>query len=141
MTSGVVVLFGDAQALAADVLRDALELRSEDYAAGAKVGGRVPSRRDLDHPNLPYVLVRHDGTPSIVYPIVARCTVRVSVWHSTDDDAFDLAQLCHGILLATTGDDLAGCTPLAGPTRAIDPESHVDLVSFTVRANVRGRLA
>lgn len=134
-----VAIFGDAQAEAAAVLRAALADRTEPYAAGVTIGGRVPTGRTIDVP-MPYVLVRCDGTPETVYPIVARATVRVTAWHHDDDQAFDLAQLCHGLLCAHTGAVIAGCAPLTGPIRGTDPDSGTDLATFTVRANVTGRL-
>jgi hypothetical protein len=139
--TGPVAMFGDAQAEACIALRAALAGRAESYVEGVEVGGRVPWDRDVDAERLPFVVVRVDGTPSIVYPIVARSTVRVTVWHRTDDDAHDLASLCLGLLAASSSAVVASYLPLTGPFRAVDPVSGCDLASFTVRATVRGSLA
>lgn len=138
MTAGIVAIFPDVRAEVCTVLRAALAGRAEPYAAGVTVGARVPAGPDLDTDRLPFVLVAVDGTPDTVYPVVARSTVRVTVWHIDDEQAHDLAQLAQGLLCAATGDRLASCVPLTGPLAAVDPDSGLDLASFTVRASTCG---
>lgn len=132
-----LVVFADAQAAGADILRAALDGRAEAYAAGASTGTRVPGDRSFEVPHLPYVMVRNDG--SLVQHLAnSRTTLRVTVWHEDADQAHDLAQLCHGLLLAYRGGPvIRGCRPLTGPLSAVDPDSHTDLSTFTVAANVR----
>lgn len=132
-----LVVFADAQAAGADVLRAALAARAEPYAADVLVGTRVPGDRSPDTPHLPYVMVRNDG--SVVQHLAnSRTTLRVTVWHSDADQAHDLAQLCQGLLLAYGGGPvIRGCNPLTGPLSALDPDSQTDLSSFTVAAKIR----
>jgi hypothetical protein len=132
-----LAVFPDAQSAAASVLRNALTSRSEDYATGATVGTRVPGDRSPETPRLPYVLVRLDGSLPHSSMANARCTVRVTVWHSDADQAHDLAQLCLGLLVVHDGTVLRSVRPATGPLPATDDESGVDLSTFTVLANVR----
>lgn len=123
-------VYADAQAEAASVLRTAFAGRSEAYAQGIEVGGRVPRGAQ---PQTPYLLVAVDGSTEVIYPIVQRSTVRVTVWHIDPDAALDLAQLAQAVLLAVSTDTLT-CHPLLGPQRAYDPDTETDLAWFTVRA-------
>lgn len=132
--TGVVATFGDAVAETSTALRDRLAGRDEPYAAGVKVGAHVPAD------GWPFVQVAVDGTPNVVYPVVARSTVRVTVWHVDGDQAHDLAQLCQGLLLSAPT-DRAAFVELTGPLRAVDDKTGVDLASFTVRASLTGSRA
>lgn len=132
-----LVVFGDAQAAAAQLLRAALAGRGEAYAAGVEVGDRLPEDRSYDVDRLPYVLVRDDAATGEQWPVNQRSTLRVTVWHHTSDDAHDLAQLCLGLLLVHSGDVLRSVRYGTGVLRGADPDSDVDLASFTVLANVR----
>jgi hypothetical protein len=132
-----LVVFADAQAAGADVLRAALASRTEAYADAATVGTLVPGDRSFEVPHLPYVMVRNDGS-SVQHLANSRTTLRVTVWHEDADQAHDLAQLCQGLLLAYGGGPvIRGCRPLTGPLSAVDPDSSAELSSFTVAANVR----
>ncbi|MGW1998559.1 hypothetical protein [Embleya sp. NPDC001921] len=131
-----LVVFADAQAAAATVLRDALAGRGEPYADDVAVGTRVPGDRSPETPHLPYVLVRVDGQ-TVEHLANARTTIRVTVWHAGPDEAHDLAQLCQGLLLVHSGPVIRGVQPLTGPMPATDPNSGVDLSTLTVRAHVR----
>jgi hypothetical protein len=134
-----LVVFGDAQAAAAGVLRTALVTRAEDYAAGAQVGTLVPGDRSPEVPRLPYVLVAKDTDTPHPSMANARVTLRVTVWHKDGDQAHDLAQLCQGLLLVHSGPVIRGCRPATGPLPARD-ESGVDLSTLTVLANVKPQL-
>lgn len=131
-----LVVFGDVRAAAVGALRSALDGRSDAYAAGVQVGTLVPGDRSPEVPHLPYVLVALDA--DLPHPSMAnaRCTLRVTVWHSDADQAHDLAMLCQGLLLIHSGPVIRGCRPATGPIAARD-ESGVDLSTFTVLANVR----
>lgn len=132
-----LVVFADAQAAGADVLRDVLAGRVEPCVEGVEVGTRVPGDRSPEIPHLPYVMVRNDGS-FVQHLANSRTTLRVTVWHADADQAHDLAQLCQGLLLAYGGGPvIRGCRPLTGPLAATDPDSHTDLCTFTVAANVR----
>lgn len=135
--SAPLVVFGDAQAAAATALRDALAGRPEPYADGVTVGTRVPDGRTPEDPRLPYVMARLDG--SLPHPSMAnaRATLRVTVWHTGPDEAHDLAQLCQGLLVVHNGPVIRSVRPATGPVPAVDPDSGVDLSTFTVSANVR----
>lgn len=132
-----LVVFPDAQSNAASVLRSALAGRAEDYAAGATVGTRVPGDRSPETPQLPYALVRLDATLPHGSMANARCTIRVTVWHDDADQAHDLAQLAQGLLLVHDGTVLRSVRPATGPLPATDPETGIDLSTFTVTVNVR----
>jgi hypothetical protein len=129
--------FGDVQAAGAGILRTALAARPEPYAAGAEVGTRVPGDRTPETPQLPYVLVRKDSDLPHSSMANSRCTLRVTVWHEDADQAHDLAMLCQALLLVHSGPIIRGTRPGTGPLAATDPESDVDLSTFTVLANVK----
>ncbi|MCX4801785.1 hypothetical protein OG594_08990 [Streptomyces sp. NBC_01214] len=129
--------FGDVQAAAAGVLRAALAARSEPYADGSTVGTRVPGDRSPETPELPYVLVRKDSDLPHNSMANSRCTIRVTVWHEDADQAHDLAMLCQALLLVHSGPVIRGTRPGTGPIAALDPDSDVDLATFTVLANVK----
>lgn len=135
--NNVPVVFADAQATGAGVLREALEGRSEPFTAGATVGTKVPATRAPEAPHLPYVMVRKDADFPHASMANARVTLRVTVWHKRPDDAHDLAMLCQALLLVHSGPVIRSARPGTGPLAAIDPDSDVDLCSFTVLANVR----
>lgn len=133
----LLVVFGDAQAAAIGVLRTGLAAHAQPYAAGVTFGTRVPGDRSPETPKLPFVLVALDGTPAVDYPVNARAALRVTVWHSTEADAHDLAQLAQGLLLVHTGPVLRSVRPGTGVAKTVDPATGIDLATFTVAANVR----
>lgn len=130
-------VFGDAQAAGAAVLRDALTGRAEPYATGVQVGTRVPGDRSPETPHLPYVMVRKDSDLPHSSMANSRVTLRVTVWAANADAAHDLAMLCQGLVLVHSGPVIRGVRPGTGPLPAVDPDSGVDLSSFTVLANVK----
>jgi hypothetical protein len=132
-----LVVFPDVQSAGAGVLRDALEGRPEPYAEDAKVGTRVPGDRSPETPSLPYVLVRLDGSLPHGSGANVRCTLRCTVWHEDADQAHDLAQLAMGLLIAHDGTVLRSVRYATGPLPATDPDSGIDLSTFTVTANAR----
>lgn len=132
-----VAVFGDVRAAALSALRDLLAARTEPYAAGAELGTRVPGDRSTDVPHLPYVLVVLDGTPTVQYPISAISALRVTVWHTSEEQAHDLAQLCMGLLLAYSGPVIARVRPGTGVLPSTDPDSGTPIASFTVAPHTR----
>ena len=132
-----LVVFPDAQAQTAGLLRAALAGRPEPFAAGAAVGTRVPGDRAPEDPHLPYVMVRLDGATPHPSMAASRCLLRVTVWHSDADQAHDLAQLCQGLLIAHDGSVLRQVRPVSGPLAATDPDSNIDLSTFVVTAAAR----
>jgi hypothetical protein len=132
-----LTVFPDVQSAAAGILRSALAVRGEPYAADAAVGTRVPGDRSPETPHLPYVIVRLDASLPHGAMANARCTLRCTVWHMDPDQAHDLAQLCQGLLLVHDGTVLRSIRPATGPLAAADPDSGIDLSTFTVIANAR----
>lgn len=132
-----LAVFPDTQADTATVLRTALAGRSEPYTSGVTVGTRVPGDRSPETPQLPYVLVRLDGAIAHSSMANVRTTLRITIWHDDADQAHDLAQLCRGLLIVHDGSVLRSVRPATGPLAATDPDSGVDLSTFTVTANVR----
>ncbi|MFE7566206.1 hypothetical protein ACFU76_04470 [Streptomyces sp. NPDC057539] len=132
-----LTIFPDVQSAGAEVLRAALAGRPEAFAGGVTIGTRVPGDRSPELPHLPYVLVRLDLTLPHSSMANARCTLRVAVWHEDADQAHDLAMLCQGLLLVHDGTVLRSVRPATGPLAATDPDSDIDLSTFTVIANVR----
>lgn len=132
-----LVVFPDVQSSGAAILRVALTGRNEPYAGGATVGTRVPGERSPETPHLPYVMVRLDASLPHDSMANARCTLRVTVWHEDADQAHDLAQLCQGLLVVHDGTALRSVRPATGPLPATDPDSGVDLSTFTVTAHAR----
>lgn len=129
-----MILFGDARAAVIARLSAALATRTESYAVGVHVAGRLPNPAPT-----PFVYVVSDGVPGNVgHEVQQLVTVRVSVWAATDADAHDLAQLCRALLVADPVPGLAACRPLTGPFPTVDPDSGHPLAYFTVQAVVQG---
>ncbi|WP_432027460.1 hypothetical protein [Streptomyces sp. 1222.5] len=132
-----LLVFKDAQAAGASLLRTALEGRAESFVTGFKVGTRVPTVRSPEDPILPFVLVRKDGDTPHSSMAMTRVLLRVTVWHQDPDQAHDLAMLCQGLLICHDGSVLSQVRPNGGPLPGTDPDSDVDLSTFTVNATVR----
>lgn len=131
-----LVTFPDAAAAAVGYLRDQLAARPEPYAAGATVGTRVPDARSPEDPRLPLVLVAVDGSTPAPSRLTSTVLLRVSVWHTDEDQAHDLAQLAAGLLHVLAGPVIRSTRPGSGPVEGIDPDSGVALSTLTVTANV-----
>lgn len=134
---GPLTVTGDAQAAAAVALRQALAGRAEPYAAGVTVGAKIPAIRSPEDPLLPFVLVALDGSTPHRSQANTRITLRFTVWHADEDQAHDLAQLCHALMVVHRGPVIRNCWPAIGPLPAVDPDSGVPLSTFTVLGNVR----
>lgn len=139
------VVFPDAQAAGASILREALAVRQEDFTEGVTVGTLVPGDRSPESPHLPFVLVRKDTDLPHSSMANSRVTLRVTIWHEDADKAHDLAQLCQALLIVHSGPVIRGVRPATGPIPAVDNTteragSALDLSTFTVLANVKPRL-
>jgi len=130
-----LIVFPDAMLAVVETLRDRLEMIDE--GAQVTVGTKVPFDRSLDKSNLPYVLVRLDGS-TLSRQVDEEATVRVSVWHSTEAKGLALAQACRALLLSYEGGaKIRVITPLTGAIPTSDPESGDPLSSFTVAVRLR----
>lgn len=130
-----LIVFPDAMLAVVETLRDRLEMIDE--GAGVTVGTKVAFDKSLDKSNLPYVLVRLDGS-TLSRQVDEEATVRVSVWHSTEAKGLALAQACRALLLSYEGGaKIRVITPLTGAIPTSDPESGDPLSSFTVAVRLR----
>ena len=130
-----MIIFPDAMLAVVETLRDRLEMI--DQGTGVTVGTKIPFDRSLDKSNLPYVLVRLDGS-TLSRQVDEAATVRVSVWHSTEAKGLALAQACRALLLSYEGGaKIRVITPLTGAIPSSDPESGDPLSSFTVAVRLR----
>ncbi len=130
------VLFPDAAAAAAGILRSALGARPEPYATGATVATRVPASRTPEAPHLPLVLVAVDDATPAPSRLNAQVLLRISVWHADADQAHDLAQLAAALLHTAGGPVIRSTRPGTGPVPGVDQDSGVDLATCTLTANI-----
>ena len=131
-----LVVFGDAAAELANMIRAALAGRAEPYASGVVVDVRIPkNRRPAENPP-PLVVFRQDGPGAIYQQANSRVTLRGSIWHQTEDDAFDLAQLVHAFVARHSGAVIRAVTNGLSPFVTSDPDTGEPLASFTVTANL-----
>lgn len=131
------ITFPDAMLAVVETLRDRLELVDQAYVTGVSVGTKVPTDKSLDKKQLPYVLVRLDGS-SLAHQVNEEATIRVSVWHSTEAKGIALAQACRALLLSFEGDArIRVIKPLSGVIPTSDPESGDPLSTFTVAVSLR----
>ncbi len=79
-----------------------------------------------------FVQVQWDGTPSAVWPVLVRATVRVTVFAGSPTVAKGVAARCQGLLLAEDA-----YTFLTGILPARDPDTRAPIASFTVRCTAR----
>lgn len=135
-----LVVYGDAQAAAADYLRVALADRTEPYTDGVTVGTRIPGHRDIDTPVHPYVMVVQDGPGEVRQHVLAVVTLRVTVWAATEDDAYNLVQMCHGLLLIHSGDVIRSTLASLSPYPSADPDTGEPIGSCSVLANLRAHV-
>ena len=127
----------DSRAAVVNALRALLAGRVEPFAQGVTVGTRRRADHTPELPGLPYVLVASDGVTAIHWPAAATDLIRVTVWAESEDDAFDLAGLCVGLLAAHRGGILRGLK-VAGPLlRATDRDTQTPLCSGLLTATLR----
>lgn len=93
------ILYPDVELLLTDLLRDALAVRPEPYAASVHVDNEVPAQR---RPRM--VIVRNDGGPTLG-DVRSLARVGINVYGPTKQQATDLARLVAALLpgLAGTG--------------------------------------
>lgn len=135
-----LTVYGDAAAALAHAIRDALADRTEPYATGAVVGTKRPADRSANEYPAPCVLIRQDGPGQVMNRANVAATIRGAIWHVTEDDAFDLAQLVHAIASSHSGPVVRSVIDGLSPYVDADPDTGEPLASFTVTANVRARL-
>lgn len=135
--SDILVHFGDPGAAICTLLRERLADRDEQYAEGAEVSARIPEDRTPEYPRDPYILVRVDGTPLVKWPVHVRCTVGITVWHATPEDAHDLAALCMALLASHSGKLLRNIRPLNGPIPVVDADTGRRMSICSIAANLR----
>lgn len=88
-----------------------------------------------------HVQVELDGTPdSSDYPMVERCTVRVTCWSAPTKPthAKNVATRTQAFVYSHPGDDDVSSTKiLTGRLKGTDPDTGNRFVSFTARVNMR----
>ena len=135
----MAVVFGDAVATLANLLRADLGGRAESYIQDVHVGTRTPTDRVPTEGPTPLVVLSQDGPGFIQRGANARSTIRISVWHTTHDDAFDLAGLCQGLAITYAGPVVRSVLPGLSPVRANDPDTGEPMAWCTVTANAAPR--
>ncbi len=135
-----VIVYDDGPSELAARLREALAAEGAPYVTGVDVRTKVPTGSDPYATSGPLVVVTQNAPGAARLDALNVVPVRVMVWHSTDDDAFDLATLVHGHLRAHSGDVVRSVLRGTTPWVTADPDSGEPLAQFTVTANVRGRL-
>lgn len=129
-------VFGDAPAAMAQHLRLALGGRTESYAQGVTVGTRTPTARLPHRGPSPLVVVSQDGPGRVSLRSLSKVTLRITAWHATDDDAFDLACLCHALACDIADPVIRSALMVLSPTKAVDPDTSEPLAFCTVTANL-----
>lgn len=129
------ILFPDPRLALLEVLVPLLAERDEPYAQGVRVSAEDPPRGQ--GARRPWVRLSVDGRVRDAR-LNGRATIRVAVWHSTEEDGEALAALIEALLLdAAHTADLRGCSPLVGPMPTGDPDTGEPLSYFTVTARLR----
>lgn len=130
-----LVVYRDAEFEVIDYLNDALIGRSESYVSGLELGTRKPTPFTP-----PFIAVRRAGGVSDAI-VLDHPRVDVQVWHATDQDAQDLAQLARALLLAMPGTGgVIRARDFSGPTPIPDPETTSPRYLFTVELAMRGQI-
>lgn len=115
------------------------ELDAGLTALGASVAGygsTPPDTPASGKPARPFILVAVDGW-SGMYPVLAVATVRVTVWHTSEPKALDLAQRARAVLLSSSGNEwVRSWGEGAGPLPSTDPDTDSPVATFTVNARL-----
>jgi hypothetical protein len=127
-------VFPDPLLLLLPLLRAALAADTSPSALGASVGTKEPS--DAFSPALPYVRLSHDGA-SVSLGVVEEVSVRLAVWHRSDDLGLDLAQRCRAHLMDAADPALRSVLPATGPFQTEDPDSGAPLSFLTLSVRTR----
>lgn len=132
-----LVTFADPESVVRTYLLAAFAGRSEVYKP-ATITNAFPTAaltNDATH-----VQVELDGAGVDDYPVTERATVRVTCYAAPTkpSNAKNLASLTQGLLYAFAGNaDAHGIDPLTGRIKTADPTTKNQMVSFTVRVNMR----
>lgn len=129
-----VVVYPEPQTAAVDALRAGLVGRESTYTTGVKFIPQPPPTAS----STPLIRIAVDSNRP-QDRVITRALLRVTVWHLGESLAHDLGQLCHGLMLAHSGDSIAACYEESGPIPGFDPEPEMHFSTFTVRAVLRGR--
>lgn len=120
--------FEDAQRQVVDYL---------DAKMSTTVGAFYP-QSSTDAPELPFLQVGWDGTPTVEYPITQRATIRLTAWASQPTQAKQILAEAQGRMLTHTDTDgIWAIHALTGPLPVRDPDTGLHLVSATFRVAVR----
>lgn len=126
----VVVDWPDVERLLVDLIAGL------DVDATATVGVGVPT--SWTPATGTHIQVALDGTTEVIPAVIARHTMRVTVWADSTTTAKALAATLQGHLHAHGGGSgITAITPLTGTFPARDRDTGAELASFTVRAVVR----
>lgn len=132
-----LVTFADPEAVARTYLAAQFSPRAEVYKP-ATIGNTFPSTTLSG--NTTHLQVELDGAVVDNYPVTERATLRVTVHAAptAPTNAKSLAALTLGLLYAFPGNASAySAVPLTGRLKAVDPATKNQMVSFTVRLNMR----
>jgi hypothetical protein len=132
-----IITFPDPQLAVRNLLRDVLLGRSDPAALGAVITTMGPQGSDENRP-LPHVQVRSDGRQRDSR-LNGRATVRVLVYHRDEGLGEELAGLLEALLLASSSDEIRGCSSVSGPIPTGDPETGLPLSFFTITARLKPR--
>lgn len=132
-----LVMFPDPEAVARTYLLAEFAARGEAYKP-ATITNSFPTSALAG--NSTHVQVELDGVPGDDYPVTERATLRVTCYSAPTaaTNAKNLASLTQGLLYAFPGNEQAhGVAPLTGRIKTVDPATRNQIVSFTVRMNMR----
>lgn len=121
----------DAEHVVIDYLNAALASRGQDVTVGANVPQTWTTATKA------HVLVGHDGTPEVHYPIYDSASVRITCWSSSTTVAKDLARLCNALLLSHPGGPgVASIKSLTGVLPTKDPDTGAQLATIGVEVRL-----
>ena len=122
----------DVEHVVVDYLSAALLARGQDVTCAPTVPATwAPGTKA-------HVQVGHDGTPEVIYPIIDRASIRITVWATTTTAAKALAALAQGLMLSHPGSPEVGSVrPLTGVLPTRDPDTGAALASVSVQVNLR----
>lgn len=129
------VVYPDARVGALAVLEEELGDYDDDFVDNVKVGRKLPADWTLAAA-YPFVQGHIDASFDELF-VVEHQTVRITVWHRSEADAYALAQLCKAILLDHSGAVIRNTRPLTGPIPTTDDTNNAPIAYFTVDARVR----
>ena len=124
-----LVTYGDVEQALLDHLT--ARLAGHPLAAGLQTGTQIPDSPDV------FLLVRRAGGLRERY--LDRPRLDVQVWHCTDVDAHDLADLVSGLIWQAEGvGPIRGVTDATGPVYVPDSDRGASRYLLTVTLTVKG---